>query len=45
MAFFLLLSTKDNIFNNVGNQFTVAIDFYSMEKITMEVNGYRQLFG
>ncbi len=24
---------------------TVAIDFHSIEKNTMEVNGYRQLFG
>ncbi len=29
----------------VTKQLLVAIDFHSMEKTTMEVNGYRQLFG
>ncbi len=29
----------------VTKQLMVAIDFYSMEKNTMEVNGYRQLEG
>ncbi len=29
----------------VTNQLTEAIDFNSIEKNTMEVNGYRQLFG
>ncbi len=29
----------------VTKKLTVAIDFHSMGKITMEVNGYRQLFG
>ncbi len=29
----------------VTKQLTVAIDFHSMEKYNMEVNGYRQLFG
>ncbi len=29
----------------VTKQLTVAIDFHSMEKNTMEVNGCRQLFG
>ncbi len=29
----------------VTKQLTVAIDFHYMEKNTMEVNGYRQLFG
>ncbi len=28
----------------VITQLTVAIDFHGMEKNTMEVNGYRQLF-
>ncbi len=28
----------------VTKQLTVAIDFYSMEKYAMEVNGYRHLF-
>ncbi len=29
----------------VTKELTVAIDFYSIEKNTMEVNGYRQMFG
>ncbi len=29
----------------VTKQLPVAIDFYSLEKNTMEVNGYQQLFG
>ncbi len=29
----------------VTKQLTVAIDFYSMENNTMEVNGYHQLIG
>ncbi len=29
----------------VTKQLTVAIDFHSMGKNTMEVSGYRQLFG
>ncbi len=28
----------------VSRRFPVAIDFHNMEKNTMEVNGYRQLF-
>ncbi len=41
--FFLLLSTKENILKNVGNQ-TVAVDFHTMEeKNTFEVNCYHFL--
>ncbi len=29
----------------VTKQFMIPIDFHSMEENTMEVNGYRQLFG
>ncbi len=28
-----------------AKQLTVAIDFHCIEKSTLEVNGYRQLFG
>ncbi len=36
--FFLPLNTKEDIIKSV-------IDFYSMEKNTMEVSGYQQVFG
>ncbi len=40
MSFFILLSTKEDILSNVGNQ-TVdgPIDFHGMQKNIMEVNG------
>ncbi len=43
MSFFLLLNTKEDILKNVENQ-TVAIDFHSMEKNTVEVFGNQKLF-
>ncbi len=43
MSFFLLLNTKEDIPNNVDNQ---TVDSRSMVVFhSMEVNGYRQLFG
>ncbi len=43
--FFLLLNTKEDILKKVTKQVTAAIDFHSMGKNTMEVNGYQQMFG
>ncbi len=43
--FFLLLNTKEDILKKVTKQVMVAIDFHSMGKNTMEVNGYQQMFG
>ncbi len=46
MSFYPLLNTKEDILKNiVTKQLTVAIDFHSMIRNTMEDNGYRQLFG
>ncbi len=46
MSFFLLFRKKDDILKNVGKQTVdVPIDFHSIFSHTMEVNGYRQLFG
>ncbi len=46
-VFVIIAVWQNNIFWSmlVNTQFTVAIDFHSMEKNTMEVNGYRKLFG
>ncbi len=41
--FLFLVNTKRRMLGN--KQLPVAIDFHSMEKITMEAKGYRQLFG
>ncbi len=43
MSVFLLLNTKDDVLKS--EQLTAPIDFYTTGKNTMEVNGYRQLFG
>ncbi len=40
--FLQMLNTKEHILKNVGKQLTVAIDFYSMGKNTVDVNGYNQ---
>ncbi len=47
MSFFLLLNTKEDILKNMGitKQLTVAIDLHTFFSHSMEVNGYRQLFG
>ncbi len=47
MSLFLLLNTKEDILKNVGNQIVDGIpnDFNVFFPHTMEVNGYRQLFG
>ncbi len=44
---FLLLSTKEDILKNVGNQkqLMLAIVFHSIFFHIVEVNGYRQLSG
>ncbi len=40
------VDTKEDISESfVIKQLTVTIDFHSMEKNTMQVNGYQQLFG
>ncbi len=38
------LNTKEDVLKNVGNQKVDGIVFHSMEKNTMEFNGYHQLF-
>ncbi len=45
MNLFLLLNTKEGILKNVGNQTVDGSHWLKYFIHTMEVNGYRQLFG
>ncbi len=46
MIFFLLLNTKEDILKNVGKHTAAGSHWLPVygKKITMEINGYRQLF-